>query len=166
MPRASTGQAGLLGIGRGISAVMGARSAACPRVAFTRGWHAERVTDLDAWVDRVRHSTSQLLERFEERFGYPPDLNFVATTPGRDGTRLSGAVEPDAVVPLSVVEFFNAIEEVSLPDVWNGYFLGPVRRVIDPYTNGAPRWLMLDGRQIEILVIGFRWWRRTLRCGT
>ncbi|MBC9819698.1 hypothetical protein [Terrabacter sp. MAHUQ-38] len=116
--------------------------------------HAERVTDLDAWVDRVRHSTSQLLEGFEERLGYPPDRNVVITAPGRDGSRLSGQLKHDAVAPPSVLEFFDAIEEVSLPDVWNGYFLGPVSRLIATHAERAPRWLMLDGRQVEILVIG------------
>lgn len=82
--------------------------------------HAGRVTDLDAWVDRVRRSSSQLLEGFEERFGYPPDRNVVITGAGRDGSYLTDALKPDAAAPPSVVEFFKAVEELSLPDAWNG----------------------------------------------
>jgi hypothetical protein len=112
------------------------------------------VIDLDAWSDRVRRSSEQLLERFEERYGYPPGVNVVVTGTGQGGSRLSLGLGPDAQVPLSVVEFFDGIEEVSLPDVWNGYFIGPATRVVAAHVDKYPRWLELGGRWVEILVIG------------
>ncbi|HEY3002051.1 MAG TPA: hypothetical protein VGJ44_06845, partial [Kribbellaceae bacterium] len=49
---------------------------------------------------------------------------------------------------------FNVIEEVSLPDVWNGYFIGPATRVVATYADKYPRWLELGGWRVEILVVG------------
>ena len=131
-----------------------ALNAACPGFGLLTVGHAEGVTDLEAWVNRVRHSTDRLLEGFEDRFGYPPDRNVVVLALGRGGSRLSEDLKPDAVAPPAVVEFFDAVGEVRLPDVWNGYFIGPVSRVIATYADRAPRWLKLHGRQVEILVIG------------
>lgn len=110
--------------------------------------------DLAAWSDRVRRSSEQLLKRFEERYGYPPDVNVVVTGTGRGGSELRLELGPDTQVPPSIVEFFNVVEEVSLPDVWNGYFIGPATRVAAMHADKRPRWLELGGRRVEILVIG------------
>jgi hypothetical protein len=97
----------------------------------------------------------EVLEGFEDRFGYRPDTNVVVAAAGQAGSRLGVGLQPGAVAPpRSVVEFFDAVEEVSLPDVWNGYFLGPVSHLIARYAKRDPRWLMLDGEQVEVLVIG------------
>ena len=58
--------------------------------------------------------------RFGGSFGYASDLNVVITGSGRDGSPLTAELKPDTVAPPSVVEFFNTIEELSLPDAWNG----------------------------------------------
>lgn len=111
--------------------------------------------DLDGWVERVTRSTTSLLEHFEERFGYPPDSNVVVTKSRTGRVGLDGEGHGDAdVLPVAVSEFFDLVEEVSLPDVWNGYFLGPVSRVIASYTGSAPRWLTVRGQRMEIVVIG------------
>ena len=72
-------------------------------------------------------------------------------------SRPAGAViadELDGRVPSAVVEFFDVVEEVSLPDVWNGYFLGPVDRVIDAYVDASPRFITVDGEVLEVLTVG------------
>jgi len=53
-----------------------------------------------------------------------------------------------------VVEFFDAVEEVSLPDVWNGYFLGPVDRVIRAYADESPRFITVEAELLEVLTVG------------
>jgi hypothetical protein len=73
----------------------------------------------------VRRSSEQLLERFVERNGYPPGVNVVVTGSGQGGSQLSLELGPDSQVPPSIVEFLNVIEQVSLPDIRNGYFIGP-----------------------------------------
>ncbi|RNL80994.1 SMI1/KNR4 family protein [Nocardioides marmorisolisilvae] len=110
------------------------------------------VTDLNAWTDRVRQRVDTLMSGFEDRFGYPPGDNRVvsATRPG--GVALRDALGVRA--PAAVVEFFDAIEEVSLPDVWNGYFLGPVDWVLAAYSGREPGLIELDGVQHEVLVVG------------
>lgn len=110
--------------------------------------------DLVAWSDRVRRSSEQFLERFEERYGYPPDVNVVVTGTGQGGSKLSLELGPDIQVPPSIVEFFNVVEEVSLPNVRNGYFLGPATSVAAKHAEKYPRWLELGGRRVEILTIG------------
>lgn len=110
--------------------------------------------DLAAWSERVRRSSEQLLERFEERYGYPPDVNVVVTGTGQGGSKLSLEPGSDTQIPPSIVEFFNVVEEVSLPDVRNGYFLGPATSVAAKHADMYPRWLELGGRRVEILVIG------------
>jgi len=112
------------------------------------------VTDLDAWSDRVRRSTEQVLERFEERYGYPPGVNEVVTGTRQGGSQMSLELGHDAQVPPSIIEFFNAIEQVSLPDIWNGYFIGPATRIAAAHAEKYPRWLEHGGRLVEILVIG------------
>ena len=110
------------------------------------------MTDLDSWIRRLQSSVDDLLHEFENRRGYPPDENLVVAA-----SRPAGAViahELDGRVPSAVVEFFDAVEEVSLPDVWNGYFLGPVDRVIDAYVDASPRFITVDGEVLEVLTVG------------
>ncbi|MGW5188429.1 hypothetical protein ACWEOO_04180 [Kribbella sp. NPDC004138] len=112
------------------------------------------MTDLAAWSDRVSRSSEQLLERFDKRYGYPPGVNVVVPGTGQGGSQLSQELGPGTQVPPSIVEFFNVIDEVSLPDVWNGYFLGPATWVAAKHADRYPRWLELGGQRVEILVIG------------
>jgi len=89
---------------------------------------------------------------FEERFGYPPGDNLVVAA-----SRPGGAVilrELGGRVPSGVVGFFDAVEEISLPDVWNGYFLGPVDRVVGAYADESPRFITVEGDVVEVLTIG------------
>ena len=116
--------------------------------------HAGPVIDLDEWADRIRRSTEQLVEGVEERYGYAPGINHIVSGSGRSGSMLRSELEIDGEISPSVVEFFNVFEEVSLPDMWNGYFIGPATRLRDTHAEKYPRWLALDGRQLEILVVG------------
>ena len=114
--------------------------------------HAGPVADLNSWIRRVRTSVESVMRGFEERFGYPPDDNLVVAA-----SRPGGAVilrELGGRVPSGVVGFFDAVEEISLPDVWNGYFLGPVDRVVGAYADESPRFITVEGDVVEVLTIG------------
>ncbi|MCE7010769.1 SMI1/KNR4 family protein [Kibdelosporangium philippinense] len=52
---------------------------------------------------------------------YPPGENTV----GEPGGIEELVAEFGGDLPADVVEFFSAIGAVSLPDLWNGYFIGP-----------------------------------------
>jgi hypothetical protein len=92
------------------------------------------------------------MRRFEGALGHPPGENQVALARRPGGTVLVGAIGHG--VPTGIAEFFDVVEEVSLPDVWNGYFVGPVDRVISAYESESPRSITVDGGVHEVLVIG------------
>lgn len=94
------------------------------------------------------------MDGFEDRFGYSPDLNELVPGTGRSGSVLRSVVAREVEIPRSVIEFFDAIEEVSLPDVWNGYFLGPVDWVASKHAAREPRWMSVSGDLVEILLVG------------
>lgn len=113
------------------------------------------VPDLTCWIHRVRSSVQVALQDFEQRFGYPPDHNVLMDAATRGGSAMAEALRSRVSVPSAVVEFFDLVEELSLPDVWNGYFLGPASRVTATYVDESPRWLAAsDGSVREVLVIG------------
>lgn len=84
--------------------------------------------DLPEWTGRLRAEVARLLDGFEERHGYAPDENEVVERVARlDGSGL----------PPQVHQFFSAVDRVSLPDVWNGYFLGPAAEVHQRFLDGV-----------------------------
>ncbi|GAA2475166.1 hypothetical protein [Winogradskya humida] len=71
---------------------------------------------LAAWRDDLDSRLQPFFAGFERIHGYPPgDNRIVAATSG----------EVDATVPHSLIDFYRVIEEVSLPDVGNGYWIHP-----------------------------------------
>ena len=47
------------------------------------------------------------------------------------------------------------VDEVSLPDVWNGYFLGPAERIVRAQSDpSSPRVVTWNGEPKEVLVVG------------
>lgn len=97
----------------------------------------------DDFATRLEAAVERHLHGFREAYGYEPDLNYVRRR-GSDG---AAPFDRDLsfTVPRDVRQFFRAISEVSLPDVWNGYFLGPPDLAVDTWKAGQP-----DGR----IVIG------------
>lgn len=110
------------------------------------------VADLNSWIQRVRVNVESLMQGFEERFGYAPSDNLVIAGGDRNSAALQHQV--GGRVPVAIVEFFDAVEAVSLPDVWNGYFLGPVDRVVSAYVDEGPRSITVEGELQAVLLIG------------
>ncbi|CAM3954083.1 SMI1/KNR4 family protein [Kibdelosporangium persicum] len=77
---------------------------------------------------------------------WPPGTNEVVKSAGigevtaRFGGRL----------PAEVAGFFSVIGEVSLPDLWNGYFIGPLGWSADLYRDSSPREVRGHG---EVVVV-------------
>lgn len=128
------------------------RSAACASWMTAR--HACRVADLTPWTGRLRASVTGLMDGFEGRFGYLPDANLVVAARHPGGTIMRTRLEGRVQVPSAIVDFFDAIEEVSLPDVWNGYFLGPADRVVAAHAEESARWITIESELQEVLLIG------------
>ncbi|GAA2542956.1 hypothetical protein GCM10010435_08500 [Winogradskya consettensis] len=69
---------------------------------------------LAAWRDDLDGRLRPFVAGFERAHGYAPgDNRIVAATSGESG----------AALPDSLAGFYRVIEEVSLPDVGNGYFI-------------------------------------------
>jgi hypothetical protein len=76
--------------------------------------------DYERWTMSMNDLADRLLAGFEDRRGHPPDVNEVR--------RASGPV-PDGVeqLPAPLAEFYRHIEEVSLSDFHNGFFIPQAR---------------------------------------
>jgi hypothetical protein len=57
-------------------------------------------------------------------------------------------------MPSEVRNFFEVIDEVSLPDAWNGYFLGPAEDVFLRFERGDPGLLAVEPHAHRIIAIG------------
>jgi hypothetical protein len=101
--------------------------------------------DLLGWTRRLQIEVDRLLDGFELQFGYAPGLNDV-----RASQRQIGASD----LPPDVRKFFESIDEVSLPDAWNGYFLGPAAEVVRRFERSDPGLLTVESDLHRILTIG------------
>src|SRR4030081_3742019 len=80
--------------------------------------------DAERHVVQFSEVVRTILDGFEERNGYPPGENVVVEATGPE--HLSALTEEfDGRVPGEVTTFFNRVAEVKLPNLWNGYFIGP-----------------------------------------
>jgi hypothetical protein len=107
--------------------------------------------DLPAWCRRIDDATKRHLAGFEERFGYPPDRNEVVRA--EEAVKTQGDGSPPTL-PSDIAAFFGSVFEVHLPDVWNGYFLGPLARTIRAHSSREPRWLRNTDADIEVFIVG------------
>jgi hypothetical protein len=88
------------------------------------------------WKADLRAQLEQLATVFQERFGYPLEEggNFV-----RDPDQGVHVDDRDEVsAPPALAEFYAEVAEVSLPDVYNGYFIHPVSRLAESIEWGLP----------------------------
>ncbi|MFG1942278.1 hypothetical protein [Nonomuraea sp. NPDC048826] len=57
-------------------------------------------------------------------------------------------------VPADVLDFFATVGEVSLPDFWNGYFIGPPEWIASVHRDRAPATIRRGSGTTEIMVFG------------
>jgi hypothetical protein len=103
--------------------------------------------DTDLLADRLRSVAKLAAERV---VGYPPGENSVTAGPA-DPTALTA--EFGDHLPADIIEFFSAFTEVSLPDLWNAYFIGPASWSVTLHRNGEPRAVRLNGSDIEVVIL-------------
>ncbi|MEU9019800.1 hypothetical protein [Actinomadura sp. NPDC048394] len=89
---------------------------------------------------------------FEQRFGYPPGDNHVVLARDATGAAALQAAFPGKVPP-DVAAFFTAVSEVSLPDVWNAYFIGPVSWTIELHKASEPRYVRFEDADREVMIL-------------
>jgi len=81
-----------------------------------REWLAE-------WRVSVTVKADQLLETFQSRFGFEPGRNRLGPPAAEQALASLQAIVPRPAADL--IDFYRCIGQVSLPDVGNGYFIGP-----------------------------------------
>ena len=98
---------------------------------------------------------ARFLESFERRFGYPPGAgeNWIsgpAASQDIQAWRSNGVVD---VRRADILEFFGEVSEVSLPDVSNGYLIGPPSGVLADLGGDGPA-QVVGSLQADVLPIG------------
>src|SRR5213592_4761450 len=79
-------------------------------------------TDLAAWREETEQALRPLLQIFESTFGYPPGDNVVEDAIVGDAGR--------GDLPPALQVFYEAIGEVSLPDIGNGHSIHARKHVL------------------------------------
>ncbi|MBA8926115.1 hypothetical protein BC739_003314 [Kutzneria viridogrisea] len=78
--------------------------------------------------------------------------NSVVLEGAREGIRELRA-QFGADLPADVADFFAAVHEVVLTDLWNGYFLGPASWIADVHRVGDPRYVRSRGETFEVMAV-------------
>lgn len=89
---------------------------------------------LTAWRHELNDALEPLLATFESTYGYPPGDNQVIPPDGQATRKTSG---PPGTPP-GLIPFYEAIHEVRLPDIGNGYFIHPPGHVLDELAREGP----------------------------
>ncbi|WP_279583030.1 hypothetical protein [Fodinicola feengrottensis] len=56
-------------------------------------------------------------------------------------------------VPPEVTEFFSAVDEVHLPDLWNGYFIGSPQQIADVHRARRPQFVKHAGKLHDVMIV-------------
>ncbi|MGW1769252.1 hypothetical protein ACWCQL_35045 [Streptomyces sp. NPDC002073] len=99
---------------------------------------------LRTWAADVTGRLNAVLAAFETYYPYPPDVNeVVLTSPerGRDGV---DALREDPAVHPDLVTFYETVEEVTMADIGNAYFIHTAAHAhgeltAEPMPGGAGR---------------------------
>ncbi|MEU4742210.1 hypothetical protein AB0G02_17345 [Actinosynnema sp. NPDC023658] len=87
--------------------------------------------ELEAWTERMK----LLVERFESTFeqinGYEAEGNLV------EPMSTGAPATPDGL-PDDLIKLYQAVREVRLPDLENGYFIHPIEFILNARANGTP----------------------------
>lgn len=76
-------------------------------------------------VGELRAVVPAFVERFEELYGYPPGDHVIGDSDYMDTPE--GTTTAWSQLPAEWREFLVECSEISLPDLWNGVFIGPAR---------------------------------------
>ncbi|MQS09593.1 hypothetical protein FNX48_021180 [Streptomyces sp. IF17] len=75
-------------------------------------------------VDEIARLALEFQEGFESRFGYPPDEHLVSKAQDDDTSIAPGNLLAHATAK-DLLRFYDIVDEISLPDLDNGYFIHP-----------------------------------------
>lgn len=87
------------------------------------------VNDFAEWADEIRRLAAEFQAGFESRYGYPPGDHVISGP--TDPAIMEEAASRTEAIPAVLLDFYRVCGGVSLPDVGVGYFVVPLRRVLD-----------------------------------
>lgn len=97
-----------------------------------------------AWCRQSGVALTELMQSFEVRHGFPPGRNAV-TLATEESHKATDALVELTPIPSDLTTMYWVIDEVSLPDVDNGYFIHPPSTVASHFREyGA---IQIDGEE-------------------
>ncbi|MFD5326888.1 hypothetical protein [Streptomyces sp. NPDC127092] len=99
---------------------------------------------LRGWCGQASAALAKLMQSFHARYGFEPGRNAVVLAT-EESHQATGALVELTPIPSDLTTMYWVIDEVSLPDVENGYFVHPASLVADHFREyGAVR---IDGEE-------------------
>lgn len=103
---------------------------------------------LRGWCEQADAVLAKLMESFQARFGFEPGSNVVVHASEASHQATDALVELTPI-PSDLTTMYWVIDEVSLPDVENGYFIHPASLVADQFREyGA---VQIDGEEPALI---------------
>lgn len=103
--------------------------------------------NIDDWVSRARAAVESVMDGFEQLMGYEPDAQQIRLADRPTPLDLSN-------LPDQVRAFFAVVDEISWPDISNGYFFGPARETIRRHHQQEPGRVEVGSQLHQALAIG------------
>jgi len=110
----------------------------------------ERALEL---VDEVDALIARYLAGFRERVGYEPGNQQVQLACEEENSSVLVEEFGDRL-PAEVKDFFEVVARLSLPDFWNGYFVGPPSWSVKVHRYREPLMVQLESTPIEVMAVG------------
>ncbi|MFB7287820.1 hypothetical protein [Actinacidiphila glaucinigra] len=89
---------------------------------------------LRGWCEHAEAALAKLMQSFQARFGYEPGSNVVVLATEQSHQATDALVELTPI-PSDLATMYWVIDEVSLSDVENGYFVHPASLVADHFRD-------------------------------
>jgi hypothetical protein len=99
---------------------------------------------LRGWCEQADAALAKLMASFQARFGFEPGSNEVVLA-SEESHQATDALVELTPIPSDLTTMYWVIDEISLPDVENGYFVHPASLVADHFREyGA---VQIDGEE-------------------
>ncbi|MFE9743233.1 hypothetical protein [Streptomyces sp. NPDC006477] len=99
---------------------------------------------LRGWCEQTDSALAKLMASFQARFGFEPGSNKVVVA-SEESHQATDALVELTPIPSDLTTMYWVIDEVSFPDVENGYFVHPASLVADRFrAYGA---VQIDGKE-------------------
>ncbi|GAA2774079.1 hypothetical protein [Kitasatospora cinereorecta] len=103
---------------------------------------------LHDWCEQAAAALAKLMQSFQGRHGFEPGTNAVVLASEASHQATEALVELTPI-PSDLTTMYWVIDEVSLPDVENGYFVHPASLVAEHFHEyGA---IQIDGEEPEMV---------------